>query len=1077
MSVHLYLAPAATGKTAYVLNRGLDMARGLRAIPRVVVPTALQVRSWRRRLAQAGGVMGVRVLTFERLYAECLRAAGEVYTQLSEPVRYRLIRTLLDDLPLVHYAPLTGRPGFIQMLEERIAELKAARVWPEAFADAVHALGDEPRLRELAQIYAAYQERLQANRWADRAGLGWLTVESLEERAPRVGKDWPILVVDGFDSFTPVQLALLRVLLNRVQETIITLTGTEDVDPRPLAQRRFVQTRMLLEKELGAKAAPLPDRTSHRVPVLAHLANNLFRANAPQVESGGAIELVETPDRAGEVRAALRWLKARLVQDGMHPGQVALLARAMASYRPYVLQIAAEFGLPVRLVDGLPLRTNPLISALLDLLRLVLPGSDNDLSPVLPRRLVIEAWRSPYFDWSALPEEDAAEAIGIDLRDADDLDAVARWGRVIGGLDQWQGALDDLCDRFPDLPDASSTETGLDEERGPPARVPVGSGAQALRIKFQRFVHRLTPPPGTRSYREFVGWLEALIGPDPRLHSSRSDLPKEPTALQMVARVQAAPQDVADRDLAALRALKDVLRGLAWAEEALGASALSPTHQTDFARFYDELAGAIQAATYHLPLRPECEEVVIVDAIRARGVPFRAVAVLGLAEGEFPATLTEDALLLDADRQSLRDRFDLALEPSTESAEAEFFYETVTRPRERLLLTRPRLAENGAPWQASPFWEEVRRLVKAKPRQLSSESVPVPEQVASWPELMTSLSAHPGRDALREWAQQAKPGRCASLDRATHLFRLRQRDCPSPYDGDLSTLSATLAQRFGPLHVWSASRLESYRTCPFLFFFGSVLGPEARKDPTEGLDARQLGNIYHHILEEVYQSPKVADPSDLDQVLAVLDEVTTRILDRAPQIEGFRETAWWMQTRQEITANVRRSLEALAECHGDFVPHRHEAAFGLQAQPPLIVDDGEDRFRLRGFIDRVDRTPNGRLRVIDYKTSGPSAFTKKQVAEGKKLQLPLYALAARDALDLGEPIDGFYWHVRHAEASAFTIAKFGPAQAIRVAVAHAWEAVHGAREGRFAPHPPDDGCPAFCPASGFCWRYQAGFRA
>jgi len=76
MSAQLYLAPAAAGKTAYVLNLVRDAARGLHAIPRVLVPTHLQVRAWRRRLAEDGGAIGVRVVTFDWLYAECLGAAG-----------------------------------------------------------------------------------------------------------------------------------------------------------------------------------------------------------------------------------------------------------------------------------------------------------------------------------------------------------------------------------------------------------------------------------------------------------------------------------------------------------------------------------------------------------------------------------------------------------------------------------------------------------------------------------------------------------------------------------------------------------------------------------------------------------------------------------------------------------------------------------------------------------------------------------------------------------------------------------------------------------------------------------------
>jgi len=1081
MSIHLYLAPAAAGKTAYVLNLARDVARSLRAAPRVVLPTHVQVRACRRRLAEAGGAIGVRLLTFDQLYAECLSAAGEVYTELSEPVQYRLIRAVVDSLALAHYAPLADLPGFIRVLEELIGELKAARVWPDTFAQAVTGLGDEARLRELAWVYAAYQQRLQAQRWADRSGLGWLAVEALEERAPHVGRDWPLLVADGFDNFTPVQLALLRVLAGRVGRLIITLTGAADGNDRPLVQRRFDRTRHHLEEALGVRATLLPARVSRQAPALAHLEAGLFHGAATRAGAAGAVELVEAPDRAAEVRAALRWLKVRLVEDedGMRPGDVALLARSIPPYRPFILQIAAEFGLPVRLVGGLPLRANPAVVALLELLRLVLPRAGDDPEPALPRRPVIEAWRCPYFDWSALVEQSATESIGIEPGDADALNAAARWGRVLGGLSQWEEVLSNLAavaleaagDDTDDPAAGSGQDSGQDEERGLPANVPVGPAAQALLDKFRRFVRRLRPPPGQRSYRDFVGWLEALIGPDPTLQPPGRTAPKEPAALQVAAQAAQAckaSEGIAERDVAALQALKDVLRGLVWAEEALG------TPPVDYARFFDELVGAVEAVTYRLPARSDREEILVADVIQARGVPFRAVAVLGLAEGEFPATLTEDPFLGDGDRQRLRQEFDLPLESSTESAEIEFFYETVTRPRERLFLTRPRLADNGAPWQASPFWEEVRQLVDVEPETLTSESVPTPGQVASWPELMESLAAHPGCGRVREWVWREEPARQAALDAAVHVFRVREGGAAgSPYDGGLSDLAGVFARRFGPDHTWSSSRLEAYRICPFFFFVGSALGVEPRKEPSEGLDVRQLGNIYHRIFEELYQAPEVNDPADLEQLLAALAAVAARVLDEAPQREGFRETAWWTQTRAEIIENVHRSLEALADVQGDFVPYLYEPPFGLRNCPALLVRDGDDSFRLRGFIDRVDRAPDGRVRVIDYKTSGPHGFTRRAVAEGKKLQLSLYALAARDALGLGEPVEGFYWHVQQAEPSGFTLAKFGPEDAMRVAVEYAWGAIRDIRSGHFASHPPDDGCPSYCPALAFCWHYRS----
>jgi ATP-dependent helicase/DNAse subunit B len=1064
MPAHLYLAPAANGKTAYVLNRVRQAAGDLQATPRVVVPTHLGVGAWRRRLAEAGGAIGVRVVTFDWLYAACLNAAGEVYTELSEPVQYRLIRAIVDQLPLSHYAPLTDRPGFVQILQGLIGELKVAQVRPADFAHAVVALGDQPRLRELAQVYAAYQSQLQSQNWTDRAGLGWLAIEALEQRALDVAGDWSLLVVDGFDNFTPVQLSLLKTLADRVAEVIITLTGTPYGDQPRSVHRRFHQTRQRLEAALEVSAQELPDQTCHHAAALAHLEANLFEDQTAQAQGGGAIELIEAPDRAAEVRAALRWLKARLVEESMRPGEVALLARSIPSYRPFILQIASEFGLPIRLVAGLPLRVNPAVAATLGLLRLMLPRATADPEPNLPRRLVVEAWRSPYFDWLAGSEADATEPIGITDGDADALDAVARWGQVIGGLSQWEEVLSYLV--------ARTGEALEDEEQDAPGDLPLGSQARALQDKFQRFIRRLSPPAGERPIHDFVSWLEGLIGADPALQSVRYPIPEELDALQIVARARGATDEaIAERDVAALQALKDILRGLVWAEEALGTSPL------DFPHFLQELIGAVEAATFTLPVHPEREEILVADVIQARGIPFRAVAVLGMAEGEFPATLGEDPFLRDADRKHMREGFNLSLEPSTESAEVEFFYDTVTRPRERLLLTRPRLADNGAPWQPSPFWEEVRRLMLIQPRTLTSDSVPTPEEVASWPELMESLATHAGTSGLEEWVGRIEPARQAALGAAVGLLQLRQ-DSPadSSPDGNLEHLAQSVfTPHFGPDHIWSGSRLEAYRTCPYLFFVGSVLHLEPRAEPAEGLDARQLGSIYHRILEQLYQS--VMDPSDPEQLLAALPDVAGEILDEAPQREGFRETAWWAQTRVEMGETVRRSVQALAEEQGEFIPYLYEAAFGLRGRPRLVVREGEDRLRLHGVIDRVDRTPDGRLRVIDYKTSGPSTYTNRAVTEGKKIQLPLYSLAARDALGLGEPVEGFYWHVRQAQSSPFTLSGFdgGPEAAMQASVDKAWEAVRGARNGNFIPQPPDNGCPSYCPAVNFCWYYQPGF--
>jgi CRISPR/Cas system-associated exonuclease Cas4 (RecB family) len=67
---------------------------------------------------------------------------------------------------------------------------------------------------------------------------------------------------------------------------------------------------------------------------------------------------------------------------------------------------------------------------------------------------------------------------------------------------------------------------------------------------------------------------------------------------------------------------------------------------------------------------------------------------------------------------------------------------------------------------------------------------------------------------------------------------------------------------------------------------------------------------------------------------------------------------------------------------------------------------------LRGVVDRIDRTPDGRRAwVMDYKTGSTRGFDKVKddapFVGGTKLQLPAYLLAVSDA----DETSAFYWFI------------------------------------------------------------------
>src|SRR5262249_39825728 len=149
--------------------------------------------------------------------------------------------------------------GFVSAVAALLADLGDANIAPDTFA----AAAATPRDTELAEVYGryvAFQEQRGVADLPRRLALARdvLTTDrrrpTADDRRPiehgrRTTNDgrrahgpldvYELLVVDGFDQFTPVQLSLLAALARRVPRVAITLTLDERERP---AQRRFART-------------------------------------------------------------------------------------------------------------------------------------------------------------------------------------------------------------------------------------------------------------------------------------------------------------------------------------------------------------------------------------------------------------------------------------------------------------------------------------------------------------------------------------------------------------------------------------------------------------------------------------------------------------------------------------------------------------------------------------------------------------------------------------------------------------------------------------------------------------------
>ena len=180
--------------------------------------------------------------------------------------------------------------------------------------------------------------------------------------------------------------------------------------------------------------------------------------------------------------------------------------------------------------------------------------------------------------------------------------------------------------------------------------------------------------------------------------------------------------------------------------------------------------------------------------------------------------------------------------------------------------------------------------------------------------------------------------------------------------------------------------LKMQSDCPFQAWAFRRLGVRESEAPTSGLDARQRGSMVHWALESLWEG--FEDSGELladeaawrEAVERASAEAASRMRERAPASLGER---FWRIERARLAEWLTRWVErAERDAHQrePFAVVAREQAFGGQL--------GGLEFSLRA--DRVDELPDGRLRLVDYKTGRPESdsWDGERPAEP---QLPLYA--------------------------------------------------------------------------------------
>jgi hypothetical protein len=678
-------------------------------------------------------------------------------------------------------------------------------------------------------------------------------------------------------------------------------------------------------------------------------------------------KFVLAPDPASEARCVVRGVITAL-DEGVPLHEIGVFHGADASYGKLLREAFAGSGVPVAPMPGLPLIETRAGRGVLALASL----PERDFSRAAAMEFLSIAPLKEY-----IPAGDGDERLMTN-----DWDRLSREAGITRGRDAWDQRLGIFIrDREAEL-----QSPGIAENE-----------ARSRAITYQREK------------------AERLRGVMARLLARLEPLRRDQDAASFIVAFKAIVAEYFDSNDGTLESVIDEIDQLGTVGAVGGNFSL------------DNFAAALRA-NLELAFTRERglgDGVVIAEYRLAGGLAFQRTILCGAFEGALPAGPRGDAILDDRVWQSLKTEH-----PFTEDATTRIQRASASAARAigaaaggELTWSAPCYEPGGArEYYPSPVMAEAysaaagRRVTSSQLRESASS-----EDVAHPGSALGSMLAGPVVDAaelrLRDAVRSVQTGvtipESDPLARPLALLRARRSSILTEWDGNVAGIGGDLLLGVG--RAVSPTSLEAYGACGYRYFARSVLRLNVVDEPDERemMDAARRGSVIHRVLERFFRHQHERGRPAVNESWTAADEaLLLQIADEELADAAARgQTGLEVYSRHEVR-NIRADLRHFLAADNGLRQTTGAVPAEFEQEIPATEIAG---VTLRGRVDRIDRTADGRVAVvIDYKTGSTYEFrdlingkSTDPLVGGRKLQLPTYLAAAGDA----EEAVAMYWFI------------------------------------------------------------------
>ena len=420
----------------------------------------------------------------------------------------------------------------------------------------------------------------------------------------------------------------------------------------------------------------------------------------------------------------------------------------------------------------------------------------------------------------------------------------------------------------------------------------------------------------------------------------------------------------------------------------------------------DEFMGE-RVVSYKTPCDADSQRVSVIDFSAARGINPGFLFLVGLSDTSFPSALPLDPVLKPREKaeinRALKKRvFD---EEGIHYEKEKHLFSTLSASAsENVFFSRFRYDQRSKEISPSDFLEEM----GISPSPPSSEIFPESGEIFSGedalfhcflpsgtgnadPKIVEVISQHYGSDIV------------GHISGGISAERKRLE-----FEGDYTDFEGVLRNAPSPPDTFSPTKLETYGTCPFMYFSKEILELSMVKDLEEQRASQlDLGSLAHDVLKELMET-LFAEGSDWPQASRVFD-VYGKLREKYEAKPGFfshlPKSVAEMEKRRFFDFVLPNFISDEIQRIGkdEFTPRFFEKKVKFR------IANAE----ISGKIDRVDvhRDSEENAAVIDYKIGG---LSDRKYFDFKNLQLPLYLKALLDEetvpsrgsyLSIGKPGD------------------------------------------------------------------------